>query len=128
MAGPIWFVALFLVVPAIGVGCYLSLLKRMEREEVPDAPRGSLSLVFGAYGGALLYVLTLMNGWSGMHALGGAVLVLFVTPTLWGLAWSLRGERHLSKYHGAADVLSLMFLPAFLAFMFASGVLFATLA
>ena len=127
MGGLLWFVFLFLVVPATGLTWYLRVLERMERERVPDPPRGSLFFVFAAYGLALLYVVSLLNGWSGMHLAGSFVLIVFVTPTLWGLAWSLRKERRQSKYHAAAFGLSLMFLPAFAAFVFFSGLLYATL-
>ncbi|HLA64552.1 MAG TPA: hypothetical protein VK610_08990 [Rhodothermales bacterium] len=123
----VWLpVFLFLVVvPACGVAWYVAVLRRMEREEVPEPPRGALFLVFAAYGLVLLFVLTLVPpmGYSGMHLLGAVALVFVGGPGMGVLALRLYPRRGLSRYHAAAYTLSAAFAGGVFVLVMAAGLL-----
>ncbi len=95
--------AIYLVVPVLGVAAYLFLCLRMRLEQIPRPPFGQLIILFATYGGVLLVILTsAFGGWSGMASLGTFYLLLGAPFVLFFLAAQLRPLRLLSRYHCVA--------------------------
>lgn len=110
-------IALFIhvVLPILGIICYIFILTRIKRENVKNPPNIALFLVFLNYGMFLLLILTaLFWYWSGMATLG-LLFVLFISPLIMlGIAIYYFNSQKASKYHKAVFYLALMYLPILL--------------
>jgi len=89
-----------LVVPLVGLLYFLQLRKQMKRENIQNPPTIALFVIFVAYGGLLLVLLTgLFWYWSGMASLG-LFFLIFVMPILMGIiTYRHRHTKFVSKYH-----------------------------
>lgn len=108
-----------LIIPLIGLVCFLLLMKQIKDKNIPKAPTVSLFLIFSTYGGLLLVILTdLFWKWSGMASIGTFYLI-FVAPIVMGaIAFQYRLKRTISKYHNCIYLSSLLyFLIALITFV-----------
>ena len=103
MKDGIIFLFVHLVVPIMGMAVYLILVKRMKKEDTPNAPVAQLFWLFGTYGVLTILVLTsLIWKWSGMASIG-AFASLTIGPIIAGVsAFSVYKNRKLTKYHKLA--------------------------
>lgn len=89
-----------LIVPLIGLICFLRLIKRIKDENTINAPTTELFFVFSTYGGLLLVALTtLFWQWSGMASLGTFYLILGAPFVMGFIAYRHRQTKFISKYH-----------------------------
>lgn len=102
--------AIFLILPLVGLVCFLRLRKQMNKENTPNAPTTELFIIFVTYGGLMLVALmTLFWLWSGMASLGVFYLV-FIAPVIMGIiAYRHRKTRTVSKYHNWTYLSSLLY-------------------
>ena len=111
----------FIGIPGAGVWAYDRLVGRMERDRITDPPLSSLFALFAGYGFVAIYVfLALTLGWSGMHVLGGLLIVFGMTPyfAVQGVVMSRVASR--SRYHRAVQLASFTFaLPVVTLFLVA---------
>jgi len=111
-------IVIYLIVPLLGMGTYLLLVKRMLREDITNPPIIELFVIFAIYGAVLLIALTsLFWVWSGAASLGTLFLV-FGAPIVMGfIAYRTRKRKNKSRYHQWTYALGwsyLVFLPFFL--------------
>jgi hypothetical protein len=99
-----------LVIPLLGLIYFISVVRRMDRENVPDQPVAELFIIFSTYGGLLLVVLTaLFWKWSGMASLGLFYLLL-IAPVIMGvISYRHRATKGTSKYHRLTYNLGLLY-------------------
>lgn len=89
-------------VPAVGVGTYLGLLRRIRAAGIDPPPTRRLFALFFSYGGWLLILLTgLLWFWSGIASLGMFYLVGAAPLVLVAVAVRTWPERSRSPYHRA---------------------------
>lgn len=89
-----------LIIPLIGLVCFLLLMKQIKDKSIPNAPPVPLFLIFSTYGGLLLVTLTdLFWKWSGMASLGTFYLILVAPIVMGSIAFQYRQKRNISKYH-----------------------------
>jgi len=93
-------VIIHIIIPLIGLLSYLRLMKQMKKENIKDAPKIELFVIFSTYGGLLLVTLTtLFWKWSGIASLGTFYLIL-AAPILMGyIAYRHMKTRTDSRYH-----------------------------
>ena len=94
------FLLIHVIVPAFGIGAYLLLIRRMKREQIPNAPSGQLFWIFGTYGVLFILVLTaLFWKWSAMASLG-VFASASIGPIILGIiAFMSFRNRRASLYH-----------------------------
>lgn len=98
------------MVPVIGVIAYFWLVRRMKKEDVPEAPSIQLFWIFGTYGVLLILLLTsIMWKWSGMASLGAFAAILVGLVIMGITALTTYKNRLLSAYHTIAFWLSVAF-------------------
>lgn len=91
---------LFFTIPAAGVVFYFRLLRKMRKEEVDRAPRGSLFLLFVIYGCLAMEIFMGVSWhWSGMASLGILFLAIFAPVVCGVIALRHRYNTGLSLYH-----------------------------
>ena len=95
-----WGIFIHLAIPLAGLFIYLRLLKQIKAEEIIEAPKKELFVIFATYGGLVLVILTTFFWiWSGMASLGFFYL-LIGAPILMGIIASrLKPNKEISKYH-----------------------------
>lgn len=94
------FLAIHVLVPAIGVFIFARLCVAMRDAHVENPPYRQLFVLFATYGGVLLVVLTaLFWRWSGMASLGVFYLLLAAPVAMAVCAWSVDPKQ--SAYHTA---------------------------
>ena len=94
------FITIHLVIPLLGLLYFLHLRKRMNSNNVLNAPTIELFLIFATYGGLLLLTLTtLFWKWSGMATLGAFYLILGGPIIMGIIAYRHRQTKTISKYH-----------------------------
>ena len=94
---------IYVLTPIVGLSAYLVLLKRMRSANVISPPDVPFFILFFTLGGCLTVLLTAWFWeWSGLASLG-VLYLIFIAPALtaW-LAWRLRVQRALSKFHACA--------------------------
>jgi len=93
-------IIIYFIIPLLGVGIFIWLMKKMSNEKVISRPVLSLFIIFATYGGLLLMVLTTYFWeWSGMASLGMAYLI-FIAPLLMIIIAIFQYKlRTLSGYH-----------------------------
>ncbi len=103
-------IIIHLIIPLIGLICFLWLNRHIKEEKITNAPTTELFLVFLTYGGLLLVMLTtLFWKWSGMASLGIFYLIL-VAPFIMGfIAYRHRVTRTISKYHNGIYLSGLLY-------------------
>jgi hypothetical protein len=112
-------VSIHLLVPFAGVVAFLWLCRRMWQSNIPSPPYFAWFVLFATFGGWLLVVLTaLFWEWSGMASIGILALAFVVPLVTTALAWTLRAQRTLSRFHRRAFTASAAY----------SVVMFATVA
>ena len=85
-------IIVFLLVPAAGVYLYLRSLQKINREVEDFAMEIHLLVVFANYGVLLLlFLTTIMWGWSGMSSLGVFYLILIAPFMMLYIAY--KGEK-----------------------------------
>lgn len=108
-----WIVFLFIhvAIPAIGIGAYAMLTRKIKQEQTPKPPIMQLFWLFGLYGVVIILILTSLIGkWSGMASLGGFASVS-VGPIIAGIiAFKVFENRSLTKYHKLTFWLSIGYL------------------
>ena len=116
-------IAIHVFLPIAGIVAFVQLVKRMQREAVPEPPILSLFLLFACYGSLLLVVLTtLFWEWSGMASLGVFALA-FGAPFVTGyIAMSYSPYKQISVYHAWTFRLAVAF--TFLALILAMAMIF----
>lgn len=89
-----------LIIPLAGLLYFWQLKNKMENENIKDAPKAELFIIFATYGGMLLVALTtLFWKWSGLASLGTFYLII-VAPIVMGfIAYRNRKTKGMSKYH-----------------------------
>ena len=100
-----------LAIPLIGIAVYVFLVKRMKKEEIPDAPIAQLFWLFGTYGVVLILILTsLIWKWSGMASIG-AFATMTIGPIIAGIsAFSVYKKRRFTNYHKWTYFLSIGYI------------------
>jgi hypothetical protein len=89
-----------LIIPLVGLICFLKLKKQMEIENVQKAPKIELFIIFANYGGLIIVALTaLFWKWSGMASLGIFYLIVGAPITMGIIAYKHRNIKAISKYH-----------------------------
>ena len=102
--------AVNLLVPLMGIFGFRLLCREMYKSEIPFPPYISYFVLFSAFGGWLLVILTnLFWVWSGMASLGVFFLVLIGPFVTAGVALSLYGRRELSNFHLSAFIASIAY-------------------
>ena len=104
-------VLIHLVMPAFGFSIYLWLCRKMHKSAIQKPPYIPLFILFIAYGGWLLILLTsIFWYWSGMASLG-AIGLLTVSPiVMLIMAIYLFEQRKISTYHNISFVLSILYV------------------
>ena len=93
-------IVIYLVVPIVGILAYLKIYRDIERKEIPYAPYIPIFILFFAYGGWLVFILTaLFWEMSGMSALGYFVLMIPAPLVMIGCITWLYQHREKSTYH-----------------------------
>jgi hypothetical protein len=115
-------IIIHLMVPLLGVGTYLLLVRRMLRDDIPNPPIIELFVIFAIYGAGLLIALTsLFWVWSGAASLG-ALFLVFGAPIVMGfIAYRTSKRKNQSRYHQWTYALGwsyLVFLPFILLTMY----------
>lgn len=89
-----------LVVPLVGLLCFINLKRKMKNENIEKSLIFQLLIIFATYGGLLIILLTtLFWEWSGLASLGTFYLV-FCAPLLMVLiAQKQRKVKINSKYN-----------------------------
>jgi len=96
-------VAIYLLVPFLGVAVFLLVCRQMSRARIPSPPYFAYFVLFGIFGGWLLVLLTgLFWKWSGMASIGVFGLVLIAPLVTAALAVWLNPRRALSSFHRGA--------------------------
>jgi len=96
--------------PLAGVMLYLLLRREMRRRSVPDPPDFAYLILFSAYGGWLMILLTAhFWRWSGMASLGGFYLVAMAPFFMAGIAIFLHKQRSMSGFHRIAYIASISY-------------------
>ncbi len=89
-----------LVIPMIGVICYVSITRKMKTDKVVNAPKFELFVLHVSYVGLLLVCLTtLFWHWSGLASLGTFYLTLFAPILIGKIAYKQNKIKTNSKYH-----------------------------
>jgi hypothetical protein len=111
-----------LVLPLVGLLYFLHLRKKMNSDNVLNAPTIELFLIFATYGGLLLLTLTtLFWKWSGMASLGAFYLIIGAPIIMGTIAYRHRQTKTISKYHKLTYLYGLSyFVIAPLTFLFLS--------
>jgi hypothetical protein len=113
-------IAVNVLVPILGIIVFRFLCRRMWQAKIPSPPFISYFILFGAFGGWLVVILTdWFWVWSGMASIGVFFLVLIVPFITAGVALSLYGRRSLSKFHLNAFVASIGYTALMLALLIA---------
>jgi hypothetical protein len=103
-------IAVNFLVPILGIILFMFVCRRMWKIKVPSPPVISYFILFGAFGGWLVVILTgLFWVWSGMASLGVFFLVLIVPFVTAGVALSQYSQRELSKFHMSAFIASIAY-------------------
>jgi hypothetical protein len=89
-----------LFIPLAGLIYFISLVRRMKKENISDPPTVELFIIFSTYGGLLLVVLTtLFWEWSGMASLGTFYLLIGAPIVMGIIAYRQRATFERSMYH-----------------------------
>ena len=105
-------VLIHLALPLIGVWLYLSLAGKMLHEPIRKPPVISFFLIFATWGSLAVLVLTSFFWyWSGMATLGLAYLILVAPFAMVTIAIFSYLNRRLSRFHRAAFIASLSYVP-----------------
>jgi hypothetical protein len=103
-------IVVYFLVPPVGVAVFVLLCYMMLRAGIPSAPYVSYFILFSAFGGLLMVVLTgLLGNWSGMHSLGTVFLVLVAPIVTAVIAFKLRRRRAMSPFHLGAYIASIVY-------------------
>jgi hypothetical protein len=104
-------ILIYLVVPAIGVCVYLWLYRQMQNSAIQQPPYIALFILFCAYGGWVLSLLTMKFWeWSGLASLLGIGLVTITPIIMLVQAALLFEERNMSKYHYVSFAASIAYI------------------
>jgi len=99
-----------ILVPLLGVILFVLLCRRIRRARIQPPPFGQYFILFVAYGGWLMVLLTaLFWEWSGIASLGFFYLVLIAPFLTAGAAFSLRRRYASSVFHRVAFIASLVY-------------------
>jgi len=93
-------ITIYILVPFLGLLCYLYLVKRIYDQKINKPPTFSLFLLLATYGGLLLVVLTtLFSRWSALASLGSLYLILIAPFVKVVLAYRMHNDRAITIYH-----------------------------
>ena len=99
-----------ILVPLLGVILFVLLCRRIRRARIQPPPFVQYFILFVAYGGWLMVLLTaLFWEWSGIASLGFFYLVLIAPFLTAGAAFSLRRRYASSVFHRVAFIASLVY-------------------
>jgi hypothetical protein len=106
-------VGINLGVPVLGIGIFILLCRKMQRERVKKAPYLAFFILFFCLGGWIMVALTAFFWvWSGLASLGAGFFILF-SPMLVGVSTlAIRSKRKLSGYHKVAFVTGVSYITA----------------
>jgi hypothetical protein len=113
-------ILIHLAAPSIGLCVYLWLCRKMRDSAIERPPYVPLFILFGAYGGWLLILLTLgFWKWSGMASFGAIALSTITPVAMLVMAIYLFPLRKISAYHEASFIASVFYIGfvIFLAFV-----------
>lgn len=103
--------AIYIILPVIGITTYLWVCSRMNKVQIVDPPFISWFLIFSAYGSwAIILLANICLKWSGLASLWVAFLIFFAPVILGCAAFRLRKKRNLSRFHLAAFYASCSYL------------------
>ena len=116
------FALIHLVVPSAGALLYLAIVVSMLKRQIKSPPIVSLFIIFATWGSLLILILTRFFWyWSGMATLGFAYLIFVAPFVMLIIAIASHLKRGLSRFHRAAFVASVSYIPIIAALMAGSS-------